>query len=383
MAKYHKFIFLPAAAIGLVAILLMTVVFARRGLSPDIDTGECPSLSNMWKQPLGPIGPADVIELTRGYCLGSCPVYTVQVWGDGTVTWHGEKYVAVRGEAAGRIQVSEARDLISSFRSNGFWNLCGSYRRRITDQAAVSTRLSIAGQTKSVLNYADAAPEWLSKLERRIDSLADTHRWRHSEASQESVDLDFFGDDLILPKHGVSPLMVAAGRESPTSLVRLLRSGAAINDADESGWTPLMYAAGLGNDENSEALVHMGAKVMWRSRLEQTPLHAAASSGDAKITRVLIGAGAQVDARDRTGNTPLMIAVQKNWNKENIAALLAGGSDSRLRNVQGQTALDLLNATEQRDSNIVWMIGTSDGPHHDGPDSYGAIKDLLNRHTEK
>ena len=234
-----------------------------------------------------------------------------------------------------------------------------------------------------MLNYADAAPEWLSKLEGRIDSIADTHRWRHSEASQESVDLDFFQDDLILPKHGVSPLMVAAGRGSPTSLVRLLRSGAAINDADESGWTPLMYAAGLGNDENSEALVHMGAKVMWRSRLGQTPLHAAASSGDAKITRVLIGAGAQVDARDRTGNTPLMIAVQKNWNKENIAALLAGGSDSRLRNVQGQTALDLLNATEQRDSNILWVIGTSDGPRHYGPDSYGAIKDLLNRQTAK
>lgn len=383
MAKYHKLIFLSATAIGLVAILLMTVFFARRDLSPHGYAGECPSLSNMWKQPLGPIGTADVIELTRGYCFGSCPVYTVQVRGDGTVTWHGKKYVAVRGEAAGRIQVSEARDLISSFRSNGFWNLCGSYRRPITDQATVSTRLSIAGQTKSVLNYADAAPEWLSKLEGRIDSIADTHRWRHSEASQESVDLDFFQDDLILPKHGVSPLMVAAGRGSRTSLVRLLRSGAAINDADESGWTPLMYAAGLGNDENSEALVHMGAKVMWRSRLGQTPLHAAASSGDAKITRVLIGAGAQVDARDRTGNTPLMIAVQKNWNKENIAALLAGGSDSRLRNVQGQTALDLLNATEQRESNELWVVGISDGPHHDGPDSYGAIKDLLNRQTAK
>ena len=85
MAKYHKLIFLSAAAIGLVAILLMTVFFARRDLSPHGYAGECPSLSNMWKQPLGPIGTADVIELTRGYCFGSCPVYTVQVRGDGTV----------------------------------------------------------------------------------------------------------------------------------------------------------------------------------------------------------------------------------------------------------------------------------------------------------
>jgi Domain of unknown function (DUF6438)/Ankyrin repeats (3 copies)/Ankyrin repeats (many copies) len=381
--KYHRLLLLSAAAIGLVAILLTTVVFARRGLSPDIETAKCPSLSSLWKQPWGPIGTADVIELTRGQCLGSCPVYTVQVRGDGTVTWHGKMHVEVRGEAAGRIQASEARDLISSFRSNGFWDLCGSYNRRITDFAAVSTRLSIAGQTKSVLNYADAAPDWLSKLEQQIDSLADTHRWRHSEASLESVDLDFFRNDLIQPKHGVTPLMVAAGRGSPSSLVRLLHSGAAINDPDESGWTPLMYAAGLGNDENSEALVHMGAKVMWRSRFGQTPLHAAASSGDTKITRVLIGAGAQVDARDRTGNTPLMIAVQKNWNKENIAALLTAGSDSRLRNAQGQTTLDLLNATEQRDSKIVWVIGISDGPRHEGPDSYGVIKELLNSQTAK
>jgi ankyrin repeat protein len=40
---------------------------------------------------------------------------------------------------------------------------------------------------------------------------------------------------------------------------------------------------------------------------------------------MLIGAGAQVDARDQMGNTPLMTAVQKNWNKDNIAALLGAG----------------------------------------------------------
>ena len=125
MAKYHKLIFLSAAAIGLVAILLMTVFFARRDLSPHGYAGECPHYPTCGSSPWDRLGlqrhRADTWVL-----FGSCPVYTVQVRGDGTVTWHGEKYVAVRGEAAGRIQVSEARDLISSFRSNGFWNLCGS-----------------------------------------------------------------------------------------------------------------------------------------------------------------------------------------------------------------------------------------------------------------
>lgn len=51
------------------------------------------------------------ITLERTYCLGTCPVYTVTVYGDGRVAWNGMDNVAVVGPKQTRIERREVERL--------------------------------------------------------------------------------------------------------------------------------------------------------------------------------------------------------------------------------------------------------------------------------
>jgi len=48
-------------------------------------------------------GPPLEISLERGPCFGSCPVYKLEIHGDGRVDWLGQQHVAAAGARAGRI----------------------------------------------------------------------------------------------------------------------------------------------------------------------------------------------------------------------------------------------------------------------------------------
>lgn len=76
-----------------------------------------------------------------------------------------------------------------------------------------------------------------------------------------------------------------------------------------------------------------------QSRLDRKLLLQAADASVADL-QVLITQGAHVNVQDRFGVTPLMQAVIGN-NRSAVRALLAAGADVNLRNLRGDTALDL------------------------------------------
>ena len=69
-------------------------------------------------------------------------------------------------------------------------------------------------------------------------------------------------------------------------------------------------------------------------------LISSAADGSATDVRHLIESGAHVNAQDRFGVTPLMQAVIGN-NSAAVNVLIAAGADLNLRNVRGDTALDI------------------------------------------
>lgn len=69
-------------------------------------------------------------------------------------------------------------------------------------------------------------------------------------------------------------------------------------------------------------------------------LLSSAADGSATDVRHLIESGAHVNAQDRFGVTPLMQAVIGN-NAAVVSVLMAAGADLNLRNVRGDTALDI------------------------------------------
>ncbi len=146
-------------------------------LRPDeeITATDCPSRPMTLKLPKD-LNSAEV-HLSRGRCYGTCPAYTLALYGDGRAEYDGEMYVAVKGHQSYRVDQSGVRDLITRFRDIGFFGFCGDYSETVTDEAAVETSLKIDGITKTVSVYGRSAPDNLEDLDAQIDAIAGVSRF--------------------------------------------------------------------------------------------------------------------------------------------------------------------------------------------------------------
>jgi TonB family protein len=300
----------------------------------DAQASKCPTPET---QPPASTGAQDFVEVFRSACYGSCPIYTVRVSANGDVLWNGRMFVNARGERRAAIKPEDARALLERFRTAQFWSLCDSYTRSITDSSTIETHVEIAGQSKSVSNYADSAPAWVADLEDAVDDAANTHRWRHGDPKTESLTHIF--NDAYMPKPGVTPLMRAAEHGDADKMRVLLKEGAKISDTDASGWTPLMYAAASSSSPPVQLLLERGADPNHKSATGDTALMASAING--AFDDDLVKAGANINAQNSAGVTALMILAAKGEADEIRDALKAGASAS-LKDAKGRTALDYL-----------------------------------------
>jgi hypothetical protein len=152
--------------------LTVRVMTPRQG---ETEAEKCPA--NEVVSPPSSTRREDFVELSRSGCYGSCPVYTVRVYRDGRVEWHGIRFVKAAGDRRGSVDPALASQIIEQFRSERFWSLCGLYSRSVTDSATVSLTANINREEKEVVDYAGSGPAWIGDLVHAVDDLANFHRW--------------------------------------------------------------------------------------------------------------------------------------------------------------------------------------------------------------
>jgi hypothetical protein len=156
-----------AIILGLIA--LACGVGCTRGTSPS--NGDYP--------PSGRPEPLATLERTR--CFGTCPVYKVTIFRDGTVEYVGRQYVKVRGRATGHLSAEQLVQLRTLFQQSGYLQLGDSYERvDVTDQPSAYTSYSPApGRTKTVRHYLGdrSAPRALTDVEEGIDRIVNIEQW--------------------------------------------------------------------------------------------------------------------------------------------------------------------------------------------------------------
>ena len=121
-----------------------------------------------------------VISLERGMCFGTCPVYTVSLFGNGTVLWSGEMYVETTGNDTREINPADVYALFQSLQDGGFFELNESYTAyEITDMPFVVLTVRNETLSKEVHHYHGdmSAPENLSLMEDTVDLVANTTHW--------------------------------------------------------------------------------------------------------------------------------------------------------------------------------------------------------------
>ena len=161
----------------IVAALTMTGAFAQNGAAPGMHGGRPET-----KVPFGAIKHWSTlrIRLDRSGCYGTCPIYSVEIAGDGTVNYLGERFVAVTGGRTAHIDRKVVRALYRAFaRADFFWTF-DEYRGPVTDFPTFEVTLCFDGRSKRVVDYAGKSigmPNEIAELEHAIDAAAGTEKW--------------------------------------------------------------------------------------------------------------------------------------------------------------------------------------------------------------
>jgi len=135
-------------------------------------------------------GSETIITLQRTACFGDCPVYALEIHGNGFVIFRHvtDPYLVADSHIFGidvtrlakprvyQISQEEVNALVEQFYTIGYLSMNDTYIVGITDLSATITSLTVNGTTKSVYNYL-GGPRELFELEYKIDEIARTRDW--------------------------------------------------------------------------------------------------------------------------------------------------------------------------------------------------------------
>lgn len=239
------------------------------------------------------------IRLERTVCFGTCPAYTVEIRGDGRVTYTGEAYVAVGGVHRRTISRAAVAELLSLFRAADFYSLDNEYVGGVTDNPSQIVTLSIGGRRKTVADYVGwsvGMPFFVTRLEHAIDRAAGADTWVNGDETTAGM-LAAEGYDFHSAAAGEA-LTWMAWEGSEQAALDFLARGAPVGGKplDEFGvprGSALRGAASNGSARLVAALI--GARAMTDTEAEAA-LQFAASSLDVSTLDVVLAAG-QFDRR--------------------------------------------------------------------------------------
>ena len=126
-----------------------------------------------------------VIKMERYACFGSCPVYSVEIRGDGTVIYTGKKFVRVKGKQEFKIPVANVMWLVREIEKINYFFLAAEYVQQVNEDGTITTVsdlpgtdtwISLNGKTKSVFDYF-GGPDSLRELERKIDAISESDKF--------------------------------------------------------------------------------------------------------------------------------------------------------------------------------------------------------------
>jgi len=353
------------------------------------------------------------ITLQRTECFGTCPSYSVEVYGDGTVDYSGGTFVAFTGHHRGSIPRANILELLSLFRAADYFSLDDDYTMSVTDNPTYVTSIQIDGRRKQVTDYVGieiGMPQAVTDLEHEIDRLSNSERWvrgnRDTLSALKAEHWDFKSpeatatlsrvidggsDDAVrdlisagVPLTGkdgpASPLVFAAHRGDLVMLNSLLDAGAASHTPSLD--MALVAAAWSGNVESLRLIIKSGARIDSRDLAGHTVLMAAAGSGASAMVKEVLKYQPDVnaavpaepskveddsDSRRDEGRTALMAAVsEKTYDAEAegvdraevVRLLLEAGAEPNARDAHGNTALIL--CTERADIALLLIKAGAD-----------------------
>ena len=138
-----------------------------------------------------------VIEMSKGPCYGSCPIFTITVYDNGAVTYKGERFTNKNGLSIKILSKSKRQSLLSEFADADLWQYRDVYRSQIPDLQTVTLTYYDEGDIKSIVGR-DGRPSIVLRLEKMLDEIADSDDWKLIEKASYGLPAHVVADELIV-----------------------------------------------------------------------------------------------------------------------------------------------------------------------------------------
>jgi hypothetical protein len=107
-----------------------------------------------------------IICLQRTACFGTCPIYKIEIYTDGSGTYTGTRFVENIGVSEFQLSKSDVNNILEYANKIGFSKLNDEYSEAITDLPTTFIQI----KDKRIRDYT-GAPKKLKNLEKLIDQL--------------------------------------------------------------------------------------------------------------------------------------------------------------------------------------------------------------------
>jgi len=107
-----------------------------------------------------------IISLQRGACYGTCPIYKIQIYTDGSGIYTGTRFVENIGVIVFSLSENQINLILTQAEAIGFKNMKEEYSEPISDLPTTFIQI----KDKKIRDYV-GAPSELRKLENLIDKI--------------------------------------------------------------------------------------------------------------------------------------------------------------------------------------------------------------------
>ena len=119
-----------------------------------------------WTKKVDPLEIELIISLQRTACFGTCPIYKIEIFSDGSGIYTGTRFVENIGITKFNLSATQINLILTQAEAIGFTNMKEEYSEPISDLPTTFIQI----KDKKIRDYT-GAPKTLKKLESLIDQL--------------------------------------------------------------------------------------------------------------------------------------------------------------------------------------------------------------------
>ncbi|OUV72856.1 MAG: hypothetical protein CBC83_06680 [Flavobacteriales bacterium TMED123] len=118
-----------------------------------------------------------IITLERTACYGTCPIYKIEIYSDGSAFYHGERFVDYLGDYEFSVSKKTTNYILKRAVEIGFFEMEDKYTANITDLPKTIVFIQKDKQKKKIIDYY-GAPKKLKEFESLVDGCIDYRRMK-------------------------------------------------------------------------------------------------------------------------------------------------------------------------------------------------------------